>query len=925
MESRFGRDFRSVRVHTDPRAAVSAETIDARAYTVGRDIVFGRNQYAPKSHSGRRLLAHELAHVVQQRGVRSPIGPDVRNSLHVAAEDSPYEREAETVGGFGDHGRVRTETTLPHATAVHRQVRGDSDRGTATDWRRSGEPLPYREATELYECIRLMGDENTAYCRQEVLGEPIDPSAPTPVPSVFRIVLQNVSVTGHPSVVERVIRSAFGPLADRAGRRLEFGRSGGGDLDLVFDPGGRPDRPCALSILGNEDGSIFVGAMAELRVCSGPQGGPRNPNYTSQLAHVFDPDEPLFGRALGNTSVHELGHMIASLEHTADTFNYMYAVGSIGANLPRSHRTLQTMRSHWAGSKEFTAGQKNRLVAAIATNRFTGGVRIDTGTTPSPQHTGRMRTPSGSGRRQSSGETGGGPTLSPRQPRLPPISPPPSPTRAEPPTDCPTTDVARREIRVSDLRDEVERTIRGSIARERSRARVQPSHQFTPRLARRVDQAIRAEFGQLLPTAPGFTDPQSVTARTPQELGRIRIRDQADALRRIGEVARETSAAVAARRAERVSSESSRAVSPEPFDTLRRLCITDPTNRLVREEIAIPLLRRLDLRTIREFELSRIGGQTSFSPASGGGLQRRVDVPTEHRYLGHILVHEAVHFYVHEDYFRTADGHPLEDELLEGGAEFLTRHVIHSRLDNDPAFRPNYSVFSEEFQYVRDHLLRGGLSVFALAYFQGHVDLLGLVPDTGTSRVSPASGAPQVQRQPTGDVGDELGEEFRRERRRELGRIIEGLRFRKIIRDCPENQGPSLAESLRRLQQRVNRNDACVQFFVDRFGFHPNRLFSPRRLPTWMVDPELRHSAQIRCPTPSIRIGLGLCRSPLRERVMLHELVHYAGCLTARRRPTPEELVERGVLVCLGTVLEEQEYQRQRRGLSGSRSERPTR
>jgi hypothetical protein len=68
MESRFGYDFTRVRVHSDQRAAESARAIDARAYTAGVNVVFGAGQYAPASTEGRRLLAHELAHVVQQSG-----------------------------------------------------------------------------------------------------------------------------------------------------------------------------------------------------------------------------------------------------------------------------------------------------------------------------------------------------------------------------------------------------------------------------------------------------------------------------------------------------------------------------------------------------------------------------------------------------------------------------------------------------------------------------------------------------------------------------------------------------------------------------------------------------------------------------------------------------------------------------------------
>lgn len=66
MEPRFGHDFSQVRVHTDTRAAESARAVNALAYTVGRDVVFGAGQYVPGSTRGERLLAHELTHVVQQ-------------------------------------------------------------------------------------------------------------------------------------------------------------------------------------------------------------------------------------------------------------------------------------------------------------------------------------------------------------------------------------------------------------------------------------------------------------------------------------------------------------------------------------------------------------------------------------------------------------------------------------------------------------------------------------------------------------------------------------------------------------------------------------------------------------------------------------------------------------------------------------------
>lgn len=68
FEARFGSDFSQVRVHGGARAEESARAVGARAYTVGHDLVFGAGQYTPETENGRRLIAHELTHVVQQSG-----------------------------------------------------------------------------------------------------------------------------------------------------------------------------------------------------------------------------------------------------------------------------------------------------------------------------------------------------------------------------------------------------------------------------------------------------------------------------------------------------------------------------------------------------------------------------------------------------------------------------------------------------------------------------------------------------------------------------------------------------------------------------------------------------------------------------------------------------------------------------------------
>ena len=99
FEPRFGADFSCVRVHTDARAAESASGVDAIAYTAGHHIVFGKGAYAPTTGTGRRLLAHELTHVVQQatspafRVQRDKAG--AKGESEKAEEIAPERKEAQ--------------------------------------------------------------------------------------------------------------------------------------------------------------------------------------------------------------------------------------------------------------------------------------------------------------------------------------------------------------------------------------------------------------------------------------------------------------------------------------------------------------------------------------------------------------------------------------------------------------------------------------------------------------------------------------------------------------------------------------------------------------------------------------------------------------------------------------------------------------
>jgi Domain of unknown function (DUF4157) len=106
FESRFGYDFSQVHVHSDARAAESARAVNALAFTTGRDIVFGTGNYSPQTTEGKRLLAHELTHVIQQGS--GSVGPR-------ALQRQPKPDEKEEVSGAAGESPVRASTYVREA------------------------------------------------------------------------------------------------------------------------------------------------------------------------------------------------------------------------------------------------------------------------------------------------------------------------------------------------------------------------------------------------------------------------------------------------------------------------------------------------------------------------------------------------------------------------------------------------------------------------------------------------------------------------------------------------------------------------------------------------------------------------------------------------------------------------------------------
>jgi hypothetical protein len=155
-----------VRVHTDSRAAESAWAVGALAYTVGRDVVFGAGQYAPGSGEGRRLLAHELTHVIQQAGEAS-----LASDLAVQPADHGAEREAEAAGEAIGQGVAASPHPTSASLAVQRVPLDDDSpfprhppglEGAPP--RHDGPTLSYRESIEFSRCLDIFSDQIALPC-----------------------------------------------------------------------------------------------------------------------------------------------------------------------------------------------------------------------------------------------------------------------------------------------------------------------------------------------------------------------------------------------------------------------------------------------------------------------------------------------------------------------------------------------------------------------------------------------------------------------------------------------------------------------------------------------------------------------------------------------------------------------------------------
>jgi hypothetical protein len=201
MEPHFSHNFSAVRVHTDARAAESAGKVNALAYTVGRDIAFAAGRYAPTTSAGRKLLAHELSHVVQQ-----PSQYEDDGHLAIGEPGDASEREADQRADYVMEGKLSHAGRQDSQAVLRRSMpEGDPIHDPIVEDYRRTHGLPLEDESPGVPPIGPSAAEIKYYL-----------NVPPPAASVFYVSFQNVAPPAVPDHSQQNPGPA-GSTADHAG------------------------------------------------------------------------------------------------------------------------------------------------------------------------------------------------------------------------------------------------------------------------------------------------------------------------------------------------------------------------------------------------------------------------------------------------------------------------------------------------------------------------------------------------------------------------------------------------------------------------------------------------------------------------------------------------------------------------------------
>ena len=269
FEPRFGHDFGAVRIYDDGQAAASARSMGALAYTVGRDIVFGRGEYAAGTDSGRRLLAHELAHVMQQAGTTQYLRRVPCRSAAQCAAPAPgdpgtastnVEKERQ------DRDAALAAAPLGSAAAAKKARLGERAAHLENLLIGHGSPLRPEVAGFFVDPARPANWLGTAQCQYFPGGSPGTPPMPADkfcvqVPAEVEDRAKSIDINTPLSDKQREDLAALLAIGSHEMQHASFdnaniGRSPAPIAEMAMGPGRGPRADCTLDMMIGPDASV---------------------------------------------------------------------------------------------------------------------------------------------------------------------------------------------------------------------------------------------------------------------------------------------------------------------------------------------------------------------------------------------------------------------------------------------------------------------------------------------------------------------------------------------------------------------------------------------------------------------------------------------------------------------------------------------
>ncbi|HEU4596816.1 MAG TPA: DUF4157 domain-containing protein, partial [Pyrinomonadaceae bacterium] len=286
MESRFGADFGGVKIHTDAEAVRLSRSIRAQAFAVGNDLFFDAGKYSPESHAGRRLLAHELAHTMQQRGALIQRQPEPQPQQQPSPQQQPQQPQTQpqqpqtpspqpqpqpqpgsislaTLGELNEQIRIIGEVTLPTDIWMKNRTASLKQKRDILATRKVFAAEKLGELKEPRAVITLV-----AVLNDNVYGvKQLDPTQKAPIMEAAAEALGKIGGPDAVAELTKMLDSAElrqRKLAARAFRHLR-GRDAG--LELVLRLNGEADQDVKADMvfaLGEIGPNLTAGPLTEL-------------------------------------------------------------------------------------------------------------------------------------------------------------------------------------------------------------------------------------------------------------------------------------------------------------------------------------------------------------------------------------------------------------------------------------------------------------------------------------------------------------------------------------------------------------------------------------------------------------------------------------------------------------------------------------